>query len=55
MERYSATSAKLRSAWMPPLVAQAPIVTKRREALRTSWMRSASAVVVTEPSTSETS
>ena len=29
--RNSATSAKLRSAWMPPLVAQAPMVTSRRD------------------------
>ena len=35
-ERNSSTSAKLRSAWMPPAVAQAPIVTSRRDACRTS-------------------
>ena len=32
----SSTSAKLRSAWMPPAVAQAPIVTRDFEARRTS-------------------
>ena len=29
----SSTSAKLRSAWMPPAVAQAPIVTRRRDSV----------------------
>ena len=53
--RNSATSAKLRSAWMPPAVAQAPIVTSRRELCRICWMRSASSAVVTDPSTSERS
>src|SRR6478672_7806004 len=51
----SRTSAKLRSAWMPPAVAQAPIVTRKRDILRTSWMRSASCAVVIEPSTRERS
>ena len=32
----SRTSLKLRSAWMPPAVAQAPIVTRKRDCLRTS-------------------
>jgi hypothetical protein len=32
----SSTWAKLRSAWMPPAVAQAPIVTSRREIRRTN-------------------
>ena len=51
----SSTSAKLRSAWMPPAVAQAPIVTSRRDMLRTLCMRSRSSGVVIEPSTSERS
>src|SRR5689334_11531153 len=55
MPRNSSTSAKLRRAWMPPAVAQAPIVTRTWEAARTAWMRSASAGVVIEPSTSDTS
>ena len=38
----SSTSAKFRSAWIPPAVAQAPIVTRRRDLARTSWIRSAS-------------
>ena len=54
-EVNSSTSLKLRSAWMPPAVAQAPMVTRKREARRTSWMRSASWGVVIEPSTSERS
>src|SRR6516162_8369585 len=49
------TSAKFRRAWMPPAVAQAPIVTRRRERRRTRRIRSASAGVVIEPSTSERS
>jgi len=52
---YSPTSAKFRRAWMPPAVAQAPIVTRRRERRRTRRIRSASAGVVIEPSTSERS
>ncbi len=51
----SSTSAKFFSAWMPPAVAQAPIVTSFRERRRTSLIRSASCAVVTEPSTSERS
>ena len=47
----SSTSAKLRSASMPPAVAHAPIVTTRRERARTSRMRSASSAVVIDPST----
>src|SRR5512143_2464097 len=54
-EVNSRTSLKLRSAWMPPAVAQAPIVTRKRDCLRTCWMRSASCEVVIEPSTSVTS
>ena len=38
--------------WIPPAVAQAPIVTRKRDCLRTCWMRSASCEVVIEPSTS---
>ena len=51
----SSTSAKFRSAWMPPEVAQAPIVTSLRDFARTSLIRSASSGVVIEPSTSERS
>ena len=51
----SSTSAKFRSAWIPPEVAQAPIVTSRRDLARTSLIRSASSGVVIEPSTSERS
>src|SRR5215472_3600864 len=40
---------------MPPAVAQAPIVTRKPDAARTSRMRSASALVVIDPSTSDTS
>ena len=40
---------------MPPAVAHAPIVTRRRDCSRTIWMRSASSAVVTEPSTRERS
>src|SRR5690348_13227347 len=47
----SLTSLKLRSAWMPPAVAQAPIVTRNFDARRTAWMRSRSCGVVIEPST----
>jgi hypothetical protein len=47
--------AKLRSAWMPPAVAQAPITTSLPERSRISRMRCASWAVVIEPSTSETS
>ena len=54
-EASSSTAVKLRSAWMPPAVAQAPIETRNREDCRTSWMRSASWGVVTDPSTRETS
>ena len=52
---YSSMSAWLRSAWIPPAVAQAPIVTSRREAARISRMRSASWAVVTDPSTRDRS
>jgi hypothetical protein len=45
----------LRSAWIPPAVAQAPIAMSRRERARMSRMRSASCGVVIEPSTIETS
>ena len=51
----SRTSLKLRSAWMPPAVAQAPMVISVRDCLRTACSRSASCGVVTEPSTSDTS
>ena len=51
----SRTSLKLRSAWMPPAVAQAPMVISVRDWRRTSCSRSASCGVVTEPSTSDTS
>ena len=53
--RNSSTSAKLRSACMPPAVAQAPIVISTRDCSRTRWMRSTSSAVVTDPSTSDTS
>jgi len=46
---------QFRNAWIPPAVAQAPIVTKCRERRRTRSMRLASAGVVIEPSTSERS
>ena len=49
------TSAKLRRAWIPPAVAQAPMQTRTREAARISAMRRASRSVVTDPSTSDTS
>src|SRR5271165_1803808 len=55
MEVNSFTSLKLRSAWMPPAVAQAPIVTRNLEARRMPWIRSASCEVVMEPSTRERS
>src|SRR5215470_20160381 len=55
MEMNSFTSLKFRSAWMPPAVAHAPMVTRYFEARRTCWMRSASCCVVMEPSTSERS
>ena len=48
-------SPKLRNAWIPPLVAQAPMVTTVRDISRTCPMRSISSRVVTEPSTSDTS
>jgi hypothetical protein len=51
----SSTAAKLRSAWMPPAAAHAPIVTSRPEAARISRMRRASSSVVIEPSTIERS
>ena len=54
-EVNSLTSAKLRSAWIPPAVAQAPIVTSIREASRILTMRRASRSVVTDPSTRDTS
>src|SRR5579862_1737155 len=40
---------------MPPEVAQAPIVTRKRDAARTCWMRCASSAVVIDPSTSDRS
>ena len=52
---HASTSATLRSAWMPPLVAHAPIVTSSRLRSRMSRMRSASCAVVMLPSTSVTS
>src|ERR1039457_1432915 len=52
MEMNSFTSLKLRSAWIPPAVAHAPMVTRNLEARRMPWMRSASCGVVMEPSTS---
>ena len=53
---HSSTSARLRSAWMPPAVAQAPIVTRVRRLLADRGaMRSASCGVVMLPSTSATS
>src|SRR6266852_6505862 len=55
MEMNSLTSLKLRRAWMPPAVAQAPMVTRYFEARRTWWIRSASCGVVMDPSTSERS
>src|SRR5271165_4265678 len=55
MEVNSFTSLKLRSAWIPPAVAQAPIVTRNLEARRMPWMRSASCGVVMEPSTRDRS
>src|ERR1022692_1317378 len=48
-------SAKFRSAWMPPVVAHAPMVTSVADCSRIRRMLSASLGVVTEPSTSETS
>src|SRR3990172_11346180 len=51
----SFTSLTLRSAWMPPAVAQAPIVTRSFDAVRIARMRSASFAVVIEPSTRERS
>jgi hypothetical protein len=51
----SSASAKFFSAWTPPAVAQAPIVTSFRDARRTCLIRSASCAVVTDPSTSERS
>src|SRR5215470_8978702 len=54
-EVNSTTSAKLRSAWIPPEVAHAPIETRNFEAARISVIRRASRSVVTEPSTSDTS
>jgi hypothetical protein len=55
MAAYSRTSAKFRSAWTPPEVAQAPMVTRNRESARICRMRSASPGVVIEPSTNDTS
>lgn len=40
---------------MPPAVAQAPIVTRNRDCARTARMRSRSAAVVIDPSTSDRS
>jgi len=45
----------LRSAWIPPAVAHAPMVTRIRDWSRIRRMRSASCGVVIDPSTSETS
>src|ERR1043166_684546 len=55
MDVKSFTSAKFRSAWIPPDVAHAPIVIRNFEERRTCWIRSASWGVVIEPSTSDTS
>ena len=49
------TSAKLRSAWMPPATAQAPMATRTRDCSLISRMRSASLAVVMDPSTIDTS
>ena len=54
-EVKSSTSDQLRSAWIPPAVAHAPIVTSSREARRTRAIRSTSCGVVIEPSTSDRS
>jgi hypothetical protein len=54
-EVNSATSAKLRRAWIPPLVAHAPMHTSIRDAARIWMIRRASRSVVTEPSTRDTS
>ena len=40
VDGYSPAEAKLRKPWIPPAVAQAPIVTSRCEAARMAWMRS---------------
>ena len=48
----SLTSRKFRSAWIPPAVAQAPIVTRTLDARRIWWILSASCGVVIDPSTS---
>jgi hypothetical protein len=55
MEMKSLTSLKLRSAWMPPAVAQAPMVKSLLDARRIAWIRSASWGVVIDPSTSDRS
>ena len=47
---YSFTSAKFFRAWMPPAVAQAPMVISFFDWARTSLMRSASCGVVIDPS-----
>ena len=47
--------SKFLSAWIPPAVAQAPIVISAFDLRRTSRIRSASCGVVIEPSTRETS
>ena len=46
---------QFRSAWMPPEVAQAPMVTRKRHWRRISPIRSTSWAVVIEPSTKPTS
>src|SRR5918911_4305296 len=51
----SLTSLKLRNAWIPPEVAQAPIVTRYFEARRTSRILSLSCGVVIDPSTNDIS
>src|SRR5215468_11579018 len=55
MDKNSLTLAKFRSAWITPAVAQAPTVTRERDALRTFRIRSASCFVVIDPSTSDRS
>jgi hypothetical protein len=44
-------SPQLRSAWMPPAVAQAPMVMRKRLSARTRTTRRASSGVVMLPST----
>ena len=55
IEMKSSTSAQFFSDWIPPAVAQAPIVIKVVDMERISPMRAASCSVVTDPSTMERS